>query len=174
MTTTTRQQIESHDIHTDRLLRHAEQMLDRRDRLQASEKIWGAAAHMLKGIAKRRGWPNTSHTDGIVIAGYIADKVQEPSIRERFDVAAQTHQNFYEDRLSIPELRARYESVKLLTRQLRDADQKMPKGLVAPSDTYYRRRHSRSFPKARRRKAIAPREQRDQGSSPRERGSGPH
>ena len=49
--TLTQQPIESHDTHSRRLIRHAEEMLDAGDRLQASEKAWGAVAHRLKVVA---------------------------------------------------------------------------------------------------------------------------
>ena len=46
--------IESQFVHSLRLIRHAQDELDRGDRLQASEKAWGAVAHQLKAIANDR------------------------------------------------------------------------------------------------------------------------
>ena len=48
--------IETHKVHSERLMRHAEEQLAKGDRLQASEKAWGAAVHRLKDIANKRGW----------------------------------------------------------------------------------------------------------------------
>ena len=31
------------------------------DQIQASEKLWGAAAHAVMAVAQERGWPHTSH-----------------------------------------------------------------------------------------------------------------
>ena len=53
--------IEDHAVHSDRLIRHAWEQLEQGDRLQASEKAWGAVAHALKDIAARRGWRNRAH-----------------------------------------------------------------------------------------------------------------
>ena len=69
----TTEPIESHAVHSRRMLDHAAAMLAQGDRLQASEKIWGAAAHRLKEIAAERQWPNDSHADGFAIIQYISD-----------------------------------------------------------------------------------------------------
>ena len=53
--------IESHAVHSDRLIADAEEELAKGDRLQASEKAWGAVAHRLKVIAAQRGWEYTTH-----------------------------------------------------------------------------------------------------------------
>lgn len=45
-----------HADHSARLLAHAQEMIGKGDRLQASEKIWGAVAHKMKEIACGRGW----------------------------------------------------------------------------------------------------------------------
>ena len=42
--------IADHAAHSAALLVHAQEMIDKGDRLQASEKIWGAVAHKLKEI----------------------------------------------------------------------------------------------------------------------------
>ena len=42
--TTTTQPIESHEVHSKRLMAHAWEQLEAGDRLQASEKAWGAIA----------------------------------------------------------------------------------------------------------------------------------
>lgn len=64
--------IEDHAVHSDRLIRHAWEQLEQGDRLQASEKAWGAVAHALKDIAARRGWRNRTHTHNEVIAVHLA------------------------------------------------------------------------------------------------------
>ena len=54
--------IEDHAVHSDRLIRHAWEQLEQGDRLQASEKAWGAVAHALKrhrraaGLAEPRAY----------------------------------------------------------------------------------------------------------------------
>ena len=48
--------VDDHIAISRRFIDHARDELDRGNRLQASEKIWGAAAHALKAIAIQRGW----------------------------------------------------------------------------------------------------------------------
>ena len=55
--------IDAHAVHQDAFLSHARAMANVRDRLQASEKIWGAAAHAVIGFAKKRGWPIATRAD---------------------------------------------------------------------------------------------------------------
>ena len=45
--------ITDHAAHSAALLAHAQEMIDQGDRLQASEKIWGAVAHKLKRHRKK-------------------------------------------------------------------------------------------------------------------------
>ena len=134
--------IETHAVHSQQLLDHAAEMLAQGDRIQASEKIWGAAAHQVKSIAASRGWPNASHTDGFSIVGYLSRQTGTRLIADLYAVASDTHQNFYEDRLQIEELEARLERITELIRLLDEADRALPSDLPMPDDRHYRRRHA--------------------------------
>ena len=138
---TTTEPIESHAVHSRRMLEHAAEMIEQGDRLQASEKIWGAAAHRLKEIAAERGWPNRSHADGWAIIDYIADQSGDQRIDELFGLASDTHQNFYEDRYSLRRLARRLEQIRTLLSLLDDAHQTLPPDLPMPDDRHYRNRH---------------------------------
>ena len=89
--------IESHETHSRRLLEHAEEQLLKGDRLQASEKAWGAVAHRLKAIAERRGWRYGSHADVNRVVGRLAREMREPRLNTLVSVAHSLHQNYYED-----------------------------------------------------------------------------
>lgn len=80
-----------------RLLRQAQEEFDKGDRLQASEKAWGAAAHAMKAAAERRGWNHGKHGHLFAVAGQVADDADNPEIRRLFNSASSLHQNFYED-----------------------------------------------------------------------------
>ena len=138
---TTVDPIESHAVHSRRMLDHAAKMIRQGDRLQASEKIWGAAAHRLKEIAVERGWPYDSHADGTVIARHIAQQTDTRDIAIRFGFAVETHQNFYEDRMSLEELTERLEDIRRLIELLDEAHRALPPELGMPDDRHYRRRH---------------------------------
>ena len=138
---TTLDPIESHAVHSRRMLEHAAEMIAQGDRLQASEKIWGAAAHRLKEIAVERGWPYGSHADGTVIARHIARQTDMRNIAILFGFAVETHQNFYEDRMSTDELAERLEDIRRLLELLDEAHRTLSPDLPMPDDRHYRRRH---------------------------------
>ena len=138
---TTLDPIESHAIHSERMLEHAARMIEQDERLQASEKIWGAAVHRLKEIAVERGWPYDTHADGTVLARHIADRSNVPQIADLFSVAVETHQNFYVDQMSLEELSARLGRIGLLLELLDGAHRVLPSDLPMPDDRHYRRRH---------------------------------
>lgn len=79
------------------LLRQAQEEFDKGDRLQASEKAWGAAAHAMKAAAVRRGWNHNRHGHLFAVAGQMAEDAENPEIRRLFSIASSLHQNFYED-----------------------------------------------------------------------------
>ena len=139
---TTTEPIESHAVHSQRLLDHAAEMIERGDRLQASEKIWGAAAHRVKQIAAERNWPNNSHTDGFSIVHYIARQIGNRRLSDLFGLASDTHQNYYEDRLQLDMLEERLEAITEFLSLLDDAHQTLPRDLPMPDDRHYRNRHA--------------------------------
>ena len=137
----TTEPIESHAVHSGRMLEHAAEMIAQGDRLQASEKIWGAAAHRLKEIAKERKWPNRSHADGWAIIRYIANQSGNQQIADIFGLADTTHQNFYEDQIPLEELSARLDRIHLLIELLDEAHRTLPVDLPMPDGRHYRDRH---------------------------------
>ena len=106
MTTTT--PIEPHDVHSERLMSHAEEMLAQDDRLQASEKAWGAVAYKLKEIVRERGQRDLryrAHADaGDVVYRIAAGSANADAIRATFALAERLHINFYDDTLHRPRL----------------------------------------------------------------------
>ena len=79
-----------------RFLDHAQKELNEGNRLQASEKIWGAMSHALKSIAEQRGWEHPDHAS----SGNISDQLgREFDRRKQFEawigIGERMHQNFY-------------------------------------------------------------------------------
>ena len=138
---TTTRPIESQAVHSRRLLDHAAEMLEQGDRIQASEKIWGAAAHQVKAIADARDWPNTSHTDGWSIIQHIRTLTGDRQISDLFSVANDAHQNFYDDRLSLDTLADKLDAVTELIGLLEEAHRSLPLDTPMPDDRHYRNRH---------------------------------
>ncbi|MBI2891884.1 MAG: PaREP1 family protein [Nitrospirae bacterium] len=83
-------------------LQDAERLLRKRDYPQASEKLWGATAEMIKSIAERRRWKHHSHRDLLVAMSRLAEESGGPGMRTLFAYAQMLHANFYEDFMSPP------------------------------------------------------------------------
>ena len=76
------------------------------DRLQASEKLWGAASHAVMAVAQSRGWPSGSHRALKEAAERLSDEHNDPLIEYAFAVAEKFHRNFYHDNMEDFELDA--------------------------------------------------------------------
>ena len=70
------------------------------DLLQASEKVWGAAAHAMKAVAEERGWRHDNHARLFGIADRLVVETGESDIRVLFRSASGAHKNFYEGDMS--------------------------------------------------------------------------
>ena len=89
--------IDAHVAMSHRFIDHAKSELRRGHRLQASEKIWGAAAHALKAIAIQRGWHHSSHINIIDIGEQLAKEFGRDDFSSHLDRADSMHKNFYEN-----------------------------------------------------------------------------
>jgi hypothetical protein len=80
-----------------RFIQQAREELEQGNRLQASEKTWGALAQVLKAIAQERNWWHRGH-DNIVAAGeHIGFEYNHPGIVLATSEANMLHRNFYEN-----------------------------------------------------------------------------
>lgn len=144
-TATAKPPIEPHEIHRDRLLAHAREMLEADDRVQASEKIWGALSHAVSDIAKRREWPlGEEYIDKKDVARYIGEQADSPRIADLYDSVYPYHTNFHKDEEEPAAIADGIRRAEELVGLLKDADAKLPKSLGAPHGLGYRnyeRRH---------------------------------
>ena len=74
------------------------------DRLQASEKLWGAATHAIMAIAQQRGWRHGSHRSLKEAAEQLSDDHNDPLVEYGFLAAEKFHRNFYHDNMEDFEL----------------------------------------------------------------------
>lgn len=65
------------------------------DKLQASEKLWGAATHALMAIAMQHGHRLGSHNSFRDTAERLSDEHDDPSIEYGFAFAERFHRYFY-------------------------------------------------------------------------------
>ena len=136
--------IESHDVHYRRLLEHADEMIVQGDRLQASEKLWGAVAHRVKAFAAGRDWPYRSHADGRAIVRHVTHHIGNPQISALFEVALAAHQNFYDDSWESDYFAFALREIRTLIQLLDAAERELPPDLGPPTVRHYRRRHGLS------------------------------
>ncbi len=82
-------------------LKDAEGEIRKKDYVQASEKLWGAAAEIVKAVAKKR--ENQDLGEHGLLFDYVSrlDRAfPELGLKRLFMVARMLHTNFYEDELS--------------------------------------------------------------------------
>ena len=87
---------EEYVVTSKELLAKGRRALVEGDLLQASEKGWGAAAHMVKGIAERKGWRHNGHRQLYQVVNGLAKEAGNEELRSLFDSASALHSNFYE------------------------------------------------------------------------------
>jgi uncharacterized protein (UPF0332 family) len=78
------------------LLTKAEAALAQDDLLQASEKGWRAAAHMVKAVAQKRGWRHNGHRELYQAVNQLMQEIGDSQISVLFNSASALHGNFYE------------------------------------------------------------------------------
>jgi len=77
-------------------LEEAEFFLEKGDYVQASEKLWGAAAEAVKVVAAKRGVELRTHGDLWKFVTKLRTELKDPEINKLFLQANYLHQNFYE------------------------------------------------------------------------------
>ena len=96
-------------------MRHAYRELERGDRLQASEKAWGAVAHRLKVVADNRGLAYESHLQAFDVERAILPDAPDPErMSMLFAIAHALHQNYYIDFIPPDMLRQRLDRTQEL------------------------------------------------------------
>ena len=104
---------------SEKYLRDAEELLARGDLVQASEKLWGSAALMVKAVAASRGVLVSSYGELFSYVRRLGEELGNPELRRLFSVASTLHQNFYENWLSGDVVREYAEDVKQLVGELK-------------------------------------------------------
>ena len=78
-----------------RFLAQADREYDVGDVLQASEKLWGAAAHVVIAEMQRRDIKTSGHRAMVLAIAEIADDVNDADLEDEFAAAGALHANFY-------------------------------------------------------------------------------
>ena len=110
--------VEAHVRISRQFMRQADEEFAKGDRLQASEKAWGAAAHAVKAVAQQRGWQHDGHRYLFDAIDSIYRETGDPELRGLFGTANALHMNFYEDWQSDEFVQDGIERVKVLLKKL--------------------------------------------------------
>mgnify|MGYP001099729285 FL=1 len=77
-------------------IKKAEDFLAKGDSVQASEKLWGAAAEIVKVVAAKRSIELRTHGDLWGFVTKMRTELKDPELSRFFLQANYLHQNFYE------------------------------------------------------------------------------
>lgn len=130
----------AHAAHSARLRTRSSRSLKEGERVAGSEETWGAAAHAVKSIARKRGWPHHEHRAYGVIANHLGALAGNERIGEIFAAIENRRRNFYNDDESDEELRIGQERLRRLLAFLKEADKAIPADAEPPTDPDYRKR----------------------------------
>ena len=103
-----------------RLWQEAQTALVEANGLQASEKLWGAAAQAVKAVGEDRGWPHRSHRDLYNVISRLQVESGQDRLGELFGIAIALHQNFYEEWMPLEEVQRRAANIEELREGLAD------------------------------------------------------
>ena len=82
-------------------LGQSKQFLAAGDLHQASEKAWGAAAHMAKAVAENKGWPYDSHPGFSEVINHVWAETGNDDVRRLRGVANDLHGNYYKRKMHL-------------------------------------------------------------------------
>lgn len=95
MATLEQEAIADFEVQAREFLLRAQEYLQRGDLHQASEKGWGAAAHMAKAVALSRGWRYDTHAEFSVVLTQAWKTTGNDRIAELRAFANELHGNYY-------------------------------------------------------------------------------
>jgi len=99
-------------------LSDSDKFMAKKDFVQASERLWGAAAEMVKLVAAKRDVSLKTHGDLWKFVTELRTELKDPELSRLFHVANNLHQNFYEGILPPEAVMDGAEAVKQLVGKL--------------------------------------------------------
>ncbi|MFQ6134338.1 MAG: PaREP1 family protein [Nitrososphaerales archaeon] len=100
-------------------LREADELLEKKDLPQASEKLWGAAAEIIKAVAAKRGETLGTHRSLATFLVKLNKEHPELDLMRGFNAAESLHINFYENHLPKEAVETIAQAVRDFVEQLR-------------------------------------------------------
>ena len=104
----------------EKYLKDAEEMLRKGDHIQASEKMWDAAATFVKAVAlKLKGSRLTSHGELWEFVDELSKEMKDDEVRRLWRTAISMHINFYEKWAPLEDVEHALKDIKTLINKLR-------------------------------------------------------
>jgi hypothetical protein len=103
----------------EKYMQEAEEFLEKKDYVQASEKAWGAASQMVKALAAKEGRELRSHAALWDYVDELAEKLKDVELRHLWRTANVLHQNFCENCMPPREVELSVKDVKAFLEKLR-------------------------------------------------------
>lgn len=118
MTTKPQMTLEQHARTALQFLDHAELEFAAGEKLQGSEKTWGAASYAVTAIAMKRGWPSNKYRDRKAAVSRLTEEYNDPSLAMGLALAHKLHANFYRDFIEDEDLETDRPLVELFVRRV--------------------------------------------------------
>jgi len=104
----------------EKYMREAEDLLTKKDYVQASEKAWGAASQSVKALAAKEGKELRGHASLWEYMDRVAGELGDLELRRLWRTANILHQNFYENWMPPREVELSIKDVKSFIEKLRE------------------------------------------------------
>ena len=96
----------------------AHDALAQHELLQASEKLWGAVAHMVNAVAEERGLEHSGHRELFQVVNHLANESGDLELRHLLHNANSLCSNFYENWMAQDWIEAGAQQVSQLLEKL--------------------------------------------------------
>jgi hypothetical protein len=124
------QGIQAHLQMSDCLVFQAADEWAKEDRLQASEKAWGAFSDIVKAMAIQRGWPHHYHDVLDYIGQQLAHELGRQDLLGTVALARDLHRNFYDHYMGVAQLGYAIGDVEAFVRDMKGLLQSGPQHFV--------------------------------------------
>ena len=112
-----------------RLLKHAQQQLERGDTVQASEKTYGAVSHAVKSYGELRGWNHSNHHRVGLILDQLSQEWDAPRLVTDYMAVKALRDNFFEYELSSVQVQAGIDAARELIENIEAIKEAPPRPL---------------------------------------------
>ncbi len=116
-----------------RLLKYAQEQLERGDTIQASEKAYRAVFHAAKGYGELRGWNHFNHYRVGLIYDQLSDEESDLTLTSDFGIIESLHNNLLEYELPTNRVRGGLDVARRLVERLDDLRDTRPNPMPSSS-----------------------------------------